>query len=31
MLESETCPAVINSKICNSCSYYDFCYIEEAI
>jgi CRISPR-associated exonuclease Cas4 len=29
IIESENCPAVINSKICRSCSYYDFCYIEE--
>lgn len=29
LIESEQCPARINSKICKSCSYYDFCYIEE--
>lgn len=29
MVENETCPPRINSKICKSCSYYDFCYIEE--
>ena len=23
----KTSPAVINSKICNSCAYYEFCYI----
>lgn len=28
--ESEACPAVINSKICRSCSYYDFCYAAES-
>lgn len=27
--ESEACPAVINGKICRSCSYYDLCYIDE--
>ncbi len=26
---SETCPDVINSKICKRCSYYDFCYAGE--
>lgn len=26
---SKECPKVINAKICKSCSYYDFCYIEE--
>lgn len=25
----EHCPPVINSRICKSCSYYDFCYIDE--
>jgi CRISPR-associated exonuclease Cas4 len=25
----ERCPPVINSRICKSCSYYDFCYIGE--
>lgn len=29
IIESELCPAVIRAKICNSCSYYDFCYIGE--
>lgn len=29
IVENETCPPRINSKICKSCSYYDFCYIEE--
>jgi len=28
--QSEQCPAVINSKICISCSYYELCYIDEA-
>ena len=26
---SETCPPVIKSKICRSCSYFDLCYINE--
>jgi CRISPR-associated exonuclease Cas4 len=30
LLAAETCPSRINSKICKKCSYYDFCYIEEA-
>lgn len=30
LVNSETCPPRINSKICKKCSYYDFCYIEEA-
>ena len=29
LVEDEQCPPRINSKICKSCSYYDFCYIEE--
>ncbi len=24
--QSENCPPVLNSKICKSCSYFDFCY-----
>jgi CRISPR-associated exonuclease Cas4 len=27
--ENDTCPPVINSKICKNCSYYDFCYVDE--
>lgn len=27
---SETCPNTINTKICKSCSYYEFCYVEES-
>lgn len=27
--EDEHCPPRINSKICKSCSYFDFCYVEE--
>lgn len=29
LVKSETCPPVIKAKICKSCSYYDFCYIED--
>jgi CRISPR-associated exonuclease Cas4 len=29
IIENEQCPAVINSKICKQCSYYEFCYVEE--
>ena len=29
IINSETCPEVINSKICKRCSYYDFCYSDE--
>lgn len=29
LLESEVCPPVINAKICKSCSYYEFCYVQE--
>lgn len=29
IVESEFCPPVINSKICKTCSYYDFCYVNE--
>jgi CRISPR-associated exonuclease Cas4 len=27
--DSETCPQRIEAKICKSCSYYEFCYVEE--
>lgn len=27
--EAEQCPSVINAKICKSCSYFEFCYVEE--
>lgn len=27
--QSETCPPVLNAKICKSCSYYELCYIDE--
>lgn len=29
IVEDEHCPAVINAKICKSCSYYELCYIAE--
>ena len=29
IIGEETCPPVINAKICKSCSYHDFCYIQE--
>lgn len=29
LCNGEHCPPVINSKICRSCSYYEFCYIGE--
>lgn len=29
LAESPVCPPVLNSKICKSCSYYDFCYSNE--
>ena len=29
LIQQEECPAVIHSKICKSCSYYEFCYVEE--
>jgi CRISPR-associated exonuclease Cas4 len=29
IIHSERCPEVIRSKICKSCSYYDFCYSTE--
>lgn len=31
IIESEDCPAVISSKICKQCSYYEFCYVREEI
>lgn len=30
IIESPTCPDVINSKICKRCSYFDFCYSTES-
>lgn len=29
IVQSETCPPVINAKLCKSCSYYEFCYVRE--
>lgn len=29
IVKSEKCPQVINSKICKSCSYYEFCFVAE--
>lgn len=29
LIENDTCPSVINAKICKSCSYFDFCYAGE--
>lgn len=29
IIEAESCPDKINSRICKSCSYYEFCYVEE--
>ncbi|MEM9981210.1 MAG: CRISPR-associated protein Cas4 [Bacteroidota bacterium] len=30
MSATDNCPPVIQAKICQSCSYYDFCYTDEA-
>ena len=30
IIEEEQCPPRINSKICKSCSYYEFCYVDES-
>ena len=29
LMESEVCPPVINKPICKSCSYYEFCYVQD--
>ncbi|MDD2474854.1 MAG: CRISPR-associated protein Cas4 [Dysgonamonadaceae bacterium] len=29
LIHSEECPPTINAKICKSCSYYEFCYVNE--
>ncbi len=29
IVASEYCPALLNAKICKSCSYFDFCYSGE--
>ena len=30
LVDSETCPPRMEAKICKSCSYYEFCYVEES-
>jgi CRISPR-associated exonuclease Cas4 len=30
LIKQDECPAVINSKICRQCSYYEFCYVTES-
>ncbi len=29
IIRSDNCPPMLHSKICKSCSYYDFCYVKE--
>lgn len=29
LIKADNCPPAINSKICNNCSYYEFCYASE--
>jgi CRISPR-associated exonuclease Cas4 len=29
IMARENCPATIKAKICKSCSYHDFCYVDE--
>ena len=29
IVETDTCPDVIDKPICKNCSYYDFCYADE--
>ncbi|MEA4986271.1 hypothetical protein SDC9_31138 [bioreactor metagenome] len=29
LVEADDCPPTINSKICNNCSYYEFCFVNE--
>lgn len=29
IVQKPECPGLIHAKICKSCSYYDFCYVEE--
>jgi len=29
IIEDDHCPAVLNAKICKSCSYYELCYVGE--
>jgi CRISPR-associated exonuclease Cas4 len=30
LIHAETCPERINKKFCKTCSYFDFCWVEEA-
>lgn len=30
LISSDRCPPTINAKICRSCSYFEFCYIDES-
>lgn len=29
IVQSQTCPSTIDSKLCKNCSYYEFCYVNE--
>ena len=29
LVKADACPPAINNKICNNCSYYEFCYANE--
>lgn len=29
LIKTDDCPPAINNKICNNCSYYEFCYANE--
>lgn len=29
LIKSEICPPIIKTKICKSCSYYEFCYVKD--
>ncbi|WP_019538386.1 MULTISPECIES: CRISPR-associated protein Cas4 [Proteiniphilum] len=29
IIRSDNCPPIINARICKSCSYFEFCYVEE--
>lgn len=31
LVKADDCPPAINSKICNNCSYYEFCFASENI
>lgn len=31
IIKKKECPATISSKICKSCSYYEFCYVKEEV